>query len=859
MAFPVIQLLIGIGGFLLQMLFAPKPKDQYGPRLADINVASVSPGNPIVRHWGTMKLTGQILWVSKLIETKHVKKQSGGKGMGGGSAKQITYTYSVDVAIGVCAGPVSRVRRIRANQKTLWTSESDGVDSTAFNEAYIAEGTRLLDNEVEYSEAHVGAFFFAFNNYSTAEYDLSSENQAISYIMAHPLIPGQAPNQARVAELVGQMLDPISDDKNYEKYKVRFDGMTVYYGHEAQLPNGLIESYKEVGNVSGYRGVCYFVIKNLQLEDFGNSIPQFQVEVDKEDGDVYLADIVADICLESGMNYTEFDVDSGLGDIKVSGFAITQTSSARDVLQTLQKVYPFDGQENSYRLTFNWIERRPRALIRRHDFGAFESGQDQPPSEEITRQSELEMPVEVNLTYQEPARNFSQNTVKSRRMTTEGNQVEDIDIAICLAREEAKARCEAAMSNLFMSRRSRKVILPRKYIVIEPGDPILVEDEFNQGKYFGLLTTEVNVGANGLLEFTFVDHHPKSFVTALTENDVLTDDDDDTTLSRGSRTTAYMLDFPLMTDDEPDDTGFYASLHGSTNGWTGGVLLLDMSSGGTVPVFDVVENPDTAGSNWYTVMESDQGAPHGFVMNSIGAAECACWDYQTKIRVMLLNRDDTLSSVSQVELIRNPFNLIVCGDEIIQFANAVDKGNGYWELNTLLRGLRGTDWAVGQHVPGERFLRLTQGATQRISHDLSFLNVEGTFRAVSAGYGIDSARDFTFKNTGNSYRCYTPSITEAKKIGNDFRLQWEPRPRQNGQWLNGLAPELDQPYEKYEIDVLDEDGNVVRTEALDSLRQWVYDSTMQTTDFGSLQTSVQLNLYQMGEIVGRGFAKRVVI
>lgn len=74
MALPILPLLLSVGGMVLQMLFAPKPKDQYGPRLSDLNVPAVSPGNPVIWHWGTMKLTTQILWVSPLIETKHVQK-----------------------------------------------------------------------------------------------------------------------------------------------------------------------------------------------------------------------------------------------------------------------------------------------------------------------------------------------------------------------------------------------------------------------------------------------------------------------------------------------------------------------------------------------------------------------------------------------------------------------------------------------------------------------------------------------------------------------------------------------------------------------------------------------------------------
>lgn len=861
MATPLVSLLIGVGGFLLQMMFQPKPKDQHGPRLSDVNVAAVSPGNPIIRHWGTMKLTSQILWTSRLIETKHVNKAGGGgKGMKPKAPKQITYTYSVDAAFGICQGPVYRVRRIRANQKIIWNNPEIADEIAGdFEAAYYSEGTRLLESDVEYAEAHVGAFFFAFNNFSVNEYVHGTEQEAINYIMSHPLIPGQTPNSAVVNQLVGQMMDPIDKDMKYEKTKIRFDNLQIYLGHEDQQPNPVIESYKGVGNVSGYRGVCYFVVTNLQLEDFGNSIPTFQVEVEKGDGSVVLSDIVNDICIESGLEPSEFSIDGGLGKPEVAGFAITNSSSARSILQDLQRIFPFDGQETSYSLRFGWMENRAKAIVRREDFAAHEQGQEMPPVIETTRASDLELPRQFNLTYQEPTRAFSSNTVIARRMITDGNHVEDIEMAIALSRPLAKSLVESALANVYMGRRTHKAILPRKYVILEAGDAILVPEEDNPNQYYGLLITEVNTGANGVIEFSFVDHHHHEMVDAVTESDIIVDDDQDRTETFGSRTFAYMLDLPLLTDTEEDNVGYYVVMSGTRNGWNGGELVIDISSGGVVEAFGVVEDAENTGANWYTVVDTQEGAPHGFILNRLGPATPGAWDYTNYVRVMLLERDIQLASVAKSELIRNPFNLVVVGNEVLQFADAVDKGNGIWELRTLLRGLRGTDHAIEGHLAGERVVRLLQNSTHRVTHDVAHLNQSGEYRALSFGQSAEEADSFWFTNTGNSLRPYTVSIQEAVKSGDEFYVRWSPRVRQNGLWQNQIVPELDQPFENYEIDVVSPGGIVVRTAAISSEREWTYTDTMQVADFGSVQDSVTLRLYQMGRIIGRGFAKEITI
>lgn len=52
-----------------------------------------------------------------------------------------------------------------------------------------------------------------------------------------------------------------------------------YAGTADQLPDSLIEADKGVGNVSGYRGLCYLVFEDLLLTNFGDHIPNVQVEV----------------------------------------------------------------------------------------------------------------------------------------------------------------------------------------------------------------------------------------------------------------------------------------------------------------------------------------------------------------------------------------------------------------------------------------------------------------------------------------------------------------------------------------------------------------------------------------------------
>jgi hypothetical protein len=53
----------------------------------------------------------------------------------------------------------------------------------------------------------------------------------------------------------------------------------IHLGTEEQLPDDIIGRYKQAGTYPAYRGLCYIVIEDFPLEQFGNRIPNFTFEV----------------------------------------------------------------------------------------------------------------------------------------------------------------------------------------------------------------------------------------------------------------------------------------------------------------------------------------------------------------------------------------------------------------------------------------------------------------------------------------------------------------------------------------------------------------------------------------------------
>ncbi len=95
-----------------------------GPRLKEVDGLASSEGAPIPRLYGRSRLGGQLIWATRYEETVNLtitrNKAQGGKG-GSRSQKtyETTYSYAANLAIGLCEGPISFVRRVWADGREI--------------------------------------------------------------------------------------------------------------------------------------------------------------------------------------------------------------------------------------------------------------------------------------------------------------------------------------------------------------------------------------------------------------------------------------------------------------------------------------------------------------------------------------------------------------------------------------------------------------------------------------------------------------------------------------------------------------------------------------------------------------------
>jgi len=136
-----------LGSAIDTALFSPSAKLGEGPRLNDLSVQVSTYGAAVPRLYGPEnRVSGNVIWSSGLIETK-----DGGAGGGKGSGVRdtpVTYTYSINVAVALCAGPIAGIGRIWADGKLF--READGTQKQAAAiRVYTGSETQTPDSVIQ--------------------------------------------------------------------------------------------------------------------------------------------------------------------------------------------------------------------------------------------------------------------------------------------------------------------------------------------------------------------------------------------------------------------------------------------------------------------------------------------------------------------------------------------------------------------------------------------------------------------------------------------------------------------------------------------------------------------------------------
>lgn len=569
----------------------------------------------------------------------------------------------------------------------------------------------------------------------------------------------------------------------------------------------------------GYAGVAIYTIA-ATLRRFSN--PQNSTTLDL---------IVGDLCriaaLDAGATPAQYDV-SDLAGIVVIGFVLTQQMTAREAIEALMPVYFFDAVESDGGIKFVRRGKPSVATIPDDDLAAHTDSESIPALLTRTRTQEQDLPATMSLVYIDPDTDYQIGSQTSRRMIGNSLEVVTVQCPVVMNSTEAKQRLDALHFSTWFEREPGQWQTTRKYVYLEPTDVVTV-----RGIDFRI--TRKTEGADGVVKFEGVPSFGPTFIQTGSGGD------------SGSGfppqqpplaqlTDLVLLDIPYITLN-PASGAYYPAMAGALRrSWPGASL----------------QRSTDGGVNYSEVFSDNLPATIGVTTTALGEFFGGnIYDEVNSVTVVLKLGAGTLESMSREAAYNPEVNECVIGDEMLRFRTATLIAERTYRLSGLLRGRRGTEWAMRAHAAGENFVMLPLTA---VAAGLGELHAPRQFKAVTFGSTVASANAVPFTYNAHLLLPYSPVYPMAAQgASGDWALRWVRRTRYDGEWIDYVDAGIGETSEAYIVKIWSDDTYATMKRSISaSVQSATYTSAQQTSDFGSPQSVIYWTVAQVGAI-GPGY------
>ena len=496
---------------------------------------------------------------------------------------------------------------------------------------------------------------------------------------------------------------------------------------------------------------------------------------------ISLSEIVQSECISSNLLGLE-DIDTSLLTQQVRGYKISSTSTIRSALEPLQACWPFDCIQDGYKLRFVPRGGASVATIPAADLGARSASDSPVVSITNSREMDSQLPRRVTVNFLDADREYDKGTQTDQRLNTDSVNVRSMDLAVVLNATEALGVTQTLLYLYWLERHDLKFTLPPIWNALQPADTITVNA--NEASYT-LRLTQITYTADGRLEctakFAFAPIYTRNALGAFSQAT-------GKTLSLAGESVFELLDIPVILDNQ-DAPGFVAAMSGVLGGWPGGELFSSSDNGQT----------------WTDVQGfSSPGPAIGTASNTIGAVNNALIDTASVLNVTLVSGDLFNVSESAMFAGSNWFAYGVDGRwEIIAAKKCTLIGVETYAISDLLRGQRGTEWAMGLHVIGDHLIELDSSSVAFIGASLNSIGSAKTYRGVTIGRTLDSASDTAFTYGGVNLKPLSPIYLNGNRhpINKDWYIEWVRRTRVGGAWRDYVDASMGEASESYEVEI----------------------------------------------------------
>lgn len=532
--------------------------------------------------------------------------------------------------------------------------------------------------------------------------------------------------------------------------------------------------------------------------------------------------------LPSQYDVSRLDVAGGL----IRGFYISNATTEREILETLARFCQFTAVESEGKIKFIGLANVKRTAVLDLDDLVLPDGQTYPVS--LTRKQEIDLASRAELTFVDELDDFNSASVSAEKGTGTSQDVMSSSFPIVSNVSYMRALALSMVFQQWQSRESGGLSLPPSYSFVEAGDALDIPVGTNRslnGRVLQIDTTKFHT-----LEFEGFDTSLFNLVS--TGADIKLPKAG--AVYQSSKLT--FLDIPLVSSAETYQHAPRVATWARP--WPGTVNLY---------------REDGAGGHTL-IQQMTKRATMGETQTPLFPGPIGVWDMANTVDVYLYQ--DGLVSQSKEQLLASNGNAIAIYNEpdnlweVFQFTTAQLLSPGVYRLSGLLRGGLGTEDAVagGPHPSGSRIvvLNTTSVLELRVSAEIAPLTVgyrwgPSTYPATDPTYlsGVHAG-------TKRGLRPYSP--TDPKLVRNsatsDLTLSWVRRTRVNGDGWEQTEVPLNEETEQYRVVVLTGPAGTVKRTAVTTVPTWVYTLADQTTDFGSAQTQVYVQISQYGGAYG---------
>ena len=538
-------------------------------------------------------------------------------------------------------------------------------------------------------------------------------------------------------------------------------------------------------------------------------------------GATTLADLIAAVLGEHG--FDGFDVSAVSGDL--TGYVQGDVTSARSLLEPLLDAFQVDVIEDGTVLRFR---SRGKVAAAAKMVSVYADIEDQPLwSEHCGHESDFA--AEAVLTSFNPALDYEQASVRSRRIENAGNRLLRYDLTAILPQETAQGAVEALLRNNRLARRSVSFALSPHDIDLEPGDCVEVADG-PTGRFLVSRIEDGDIRRIEAREFSAAG----STLTGSAE-----------TPRNGSGNASYGFDPDILLMDLPRYEGGAAESFARVAAYAKPWRRMAISA--------------SAGTEGYQARALlEQPGKIGALVSALPPGFAGRFNYGGAIEIDLPYGD--LASMAELAVLNggNRLGIRVAngGWEIAAFANADEIAPDRWRLTKLLRGLAGTEDAMLAGAGVESDVVLLDAAVV----PLGLVSQERGLQLnwiVEAAAGQTPVGPFAFAGGMRAETPLSPVHIRAQRITGGVQMRWIRRGRIDADGWDASDIPLDEAEERYRVEVLD--GETLRRTSDVTAPFWLYPASEELADFGSAQSTLSVRICQLGRAVPLGVAAQAVL